>query len=100
MPQSDARARINDNQLIRLAGKNQAAEVAGDKRFSTSAKSVIRPALGPSVCVTLAVPMLPVPKSRISLRDFMPRDEIGGLKTAEEIADGNTDDAKHDLSPF
>lgn len=100
MPQSDARARINDNQLIRLAGKNQAAEVAGDKRFKHISQERNQAGFGAERLRDVGGAHVAGAEIADILRDFMPRDEIGGLKTAEEIADGNTDDAKHDLSPF
>lgn len=100
MPQSDACARVNNNQLIRLTGENQAAEIAGDKRFKHISQKCNQAGFWAERLRDVGGAHVAGPEIADILRDFMPRDEIGGLKTAEEIADGNTDDAKHDLSPF
>ena len=100
MPQSDACARIDDNQLIRLAGKNQAAEITGDKGFEDIGQERDQAGLGAERLSDVGGAYIAGSKIADILRDFMPRDQISGLETAEEITDGNTNDAEHAPSPF
>lgn len=100
MSQGDACTRINHDKLVRLAGKNQAAEVAGNEGLQDVGQKRDQAGLGAERLGDVGGAHITSSEIPDILRNFMPRNQISGLKTAKEIADENTDDAEHFSSPF